>query len=232
MNIHVEYEANVLVSMGLATDPACDGVILRYGAPNEVLASTHRGNPLDGTWLADLTAPGDTIVGWSGTLAPTLFESHPMTWLRSGREAFTKFCEEIAPQLESCGKRLCYQPHCRHVLCDPQSCLVLDKEQEGPIGFALSPAELLEPVMIPDLEDHLTRAFEMLGEHCDMVILNDVIVREGEAKDGGSCQSVPLGQGGMPREHVLRLIDACVPSQTPIVVTGREIEAQLEWLGV
>lgn len=231
VNIHVEYEANVLVAMGLAADPACDGVILKLGAPDEVLASTNRGNPLDGTWLADLTCPGNLIVSWSGTLAATLFESHPMTWLRSGREAFARFLGEIAPQLESSGKRLCFQPHCRHVLCDPQSCVVLGREQEGPIGFALSPADMLEPVMIPDLEDHLTRAFEMLGEQCDMVILNDVIVREGDSEDGGSCESVPLGQGVMPREHVLQLIDACVPSETPIVVSARRIEDQLQWLG-
>ena len=233
VNIFIEHDAAALVALGLTADPACDGVILKHGSPSEVLGSTCRGNPLaEASWLADVTAPGDRIVSWTGTLAEGLFESHPMTWLRPGREAFANFCLEIMPQLTASGKTVCFQPHCRHVLSDPQSCLNFHREQEGPFEFALSPGDMMEPVMIDDIEDHLTRSFEALGELCAMVILQDVVVEKANGAEPGSCHAAPLSQGDLPRSHVRQLIDACVPAGTPIVISAPDIESQLEWLGI
>lgn len=231
MNIHVEYDASTLVTLGITADPACDGVILKQGEPDSVLASTVRSNPLTGGWLADLTAPGGRIVGWSGTLAPELFDAHPMTWLPPGRQAFDAFCDEISEQLEKSDKRLCFHPHCRHVLCDPTSCLAFGKQREGePFEIALAPADLFEPVMLDDIEDHLTRAFEMLGSECSMVMLSDVEVSEEDSGEE-SCRAVPLGQGMMPRDHVRKLVAECLPPDVPIVLMPRDMSAQLAWLG-
>ncbi len=231
VNVYIEYDAASLVALGLTADPACDGVMLRHGDPEDVLASTNRANPLAGAWLADISAPGDTIVSWSGTLAEDLFEPHPMTFLGTGFEALTRFCKEVGPQLEASGKSICFQPHCRHVLNDPRSCLKFHQEKQGPFEFALSPGDLIESEMLPDLEDHLTRAFEMLGEHCAMVILHDVTGTTAIGAVEESCRIGLLGQGEMPREHVRELLDACVPAETPIVISAGDIEAQLDWLG-
>ena len=233
MNIHVEYDAATLVSLGLTHDPACDGVILKRGEKVSVLASTVRNNPLAEGWLADLTAPGDRIVCWSGTLAPELFDAHPMTWLPPGREAFATFCDDLTGQLEKSGKQICFHPHSRHVLCDPASCLSFCNQREGePFEIALAPADLFEPVMLDDIEDHLTRAFEMLGSRCAMVMLSDVALKDREEQSGEeSCHAVPLGQGSMPRDHVRKLIEECLPPDVPIVLMPQEMSAQLAWLG-
>ena len=231
MNIHVEYDAATLVTLGLTPYPACDGVILKQGAPDSVLASRVQSNPLADGWLADLTAPGRRIVCWSGTLAPELFDAHPMTWLRPGREAFATFCDDISEQLEKSGKRLCFHPHCRHVLSDPASCVTFCNQREGePFEIALAPANLFEPVMLEDIEDHLTRAFEALGSCCSMVMLSDVEVSE-ENSGEESCCAVPLGQGSMPRDHVRKLMEECLPPDVPIVLMPQDMSAQLAWLG-
>ena len=229
MNIYVEHEAATLKLLGISADPACDALIFRHGAPNEVLASRNNSNPLGDNWLADVTTPGDTIVSWSGTLAKDLFEPHPSTWLRSGSEAFAAFCDEVGPQLEKHEKSLCFQPHSRHVLNDAPSCLAFMKDRTGPFGIALALAELFEPSMLGDIEDHLRRIFQSLGEKCSMVFLHDVKLVESENEEG-TCEAVPLGQGQLPRELVLSLIDSCLPNNTPIVLLAGPMEEQFEWL--
>ncbi|MCZ6837377.1 MAG: hypothetical protein O7G85_16500 [Planctomycetota bacterium] len=229
MKIYVEHDAATLKLLGISDDPACDGIIVRHGAPNEILASTNRSNPLGDGWLADVTSPGDTIVSWSGTLAKELFESNPMTWLKTGVETFTAFCDEVASQLEKHGKTICFHPHSRHVLNDPPSCLAFTKDRQGPFGFALAPAELFEPSMIDDVDDHLTRIFETMGAKCSMVILHDIQGPD-HGDQEGACEAVPLGQGIMPRSHVLKLIDSWVPDDTPIVLMAGPMEEQLSWL--
>jgi len=230
LRIYVEYEAELLAALGLATDASCDGVILQYGAPEQVLASTCRANILADDWLVDAESPGDVIVSWSGTLAGGLFESHPMTWLRPGREAFAEFCRRIGPQLERHGKSMCFHPHSRHVLSDAASCVQFAREQPergGPFSCALAPADLFEPGMLADMDNHLTRMFEMLGGLVTMVILRDVAIAPGER-----CEARPLGRGVLPRELVRALLRDHVPEQAPVVLGAAELEGQLRWLGL
>ncbi|MCH7571675.1 MAG: chaperonin GroEL [Planctomycetes bacterium] len=84
--------------------------------------------------------------------------------------------------------------------------------------------------MLQDIEDHLTRAFEALGSCCSMVMLSDVEVSD-EQSGEESCCAVPLGQGSMPRDHVRKLMEECLPPDVPIVLMPQDMSAQLAWLG-
>lgn len=232
MNVFVEHDAATLAAMAGAPRPGCDGLIVRHGGADDVLAATLRGNPLDRRegWLIDSELPSRRMVCWSGSLSEEgLFERHPANWLKPGREALAEFCRELAPQLADAGWRLCFQPHARHVLSDPQSCLNLLREFDGgPFEAALSPATMLEPSMLKSIEDHLRRMFEGLGPRCAMVTLSDVVIDE--SAEEARCELAPLGQGLLPRGVVLDLLRNHVPEGTPIVIGPRSLGDQLAWL--
>jgi hypothetical protein len=233
LNLYVEYDARMLARLaGSAAAPNCDTVILRHGDASDVLASRHGGNPLRDAWLLDLDTPGRRVLAWSGTLADDLFASDPRTWRRPGQQAFARFCQDLRPQLLQHGRTLCFHPHARHVLNDvPSNLSFLNQLGEGgPFEVALSPASLLEPVMLNDVEDHLQRQFEALGARCAMVLLSDVVVEEDEAGEQW-CRPVPLGQGALPQATIMRLMRDFVPPATPIVIAGNALAQQLEWLG-
>lgn len=231
MRIYIEHDAAAVARLLGLERPTCDTVILRHGQPDEVLASTQRGNVLDGGWLLDVDSTGAHTVCWSGSLAEDLFASHPPNWLRPGREAFGAFCAEIAGQLRSHRRTLCFQPHSRHVLSDAASCLNLLREHDaGPFEVALSPATMLEPSMMSDLDDHLTRMFQSLGPRCAMVMLADVTIEHDELGEQ-RCTGCRLGQGRFGRDHVLALLREHVPVETPIVLMAGETAAQIDWLG-
>lgn len=230
MNIFVEHDAAAVSQMIGISRPACDGIIVRHGQPDEVLAASIRANPLTDSWLLDTELPGGRVVAWSGTLGDELFESHPMTWMAPGHTALAQFCDEIEPQLKRHEWRLCFQPHACHVLSDVQSCVnFLAKRKEGPFEIVLSPASMLTPAMLPMAEDHLTRMFEMLGARAAMVFMSDVKLVEEDGEQ--AIRPVPLGEGVLPREVVRRLVAKHVPGDTPVVIGPRQIAAQLEWLG-
>jgi hypothetical protein len=161
-----------------------------------------------------------------------------MTWLRPGREKFEQFCNELAPQLKAHERTICFQPHSRHVLSDVQSCINFLRDLEahklagvgglGGFEIALSPATMFEPSMLRDVDDHLHRMFETLGERCAMVFLGDVKLHDHD--DEPYCEAVPLGEGSFPRDVVLDLLARFVPQGTPVVLQSRSIASQLEWL--
>jgi len=231
VRVFVEHDAAMLAKLSRAARPACDGLILKHGRPDEVLAATIRENILSHDLLIDTDLPSDRIVCWSGTLADDLFGSHPPNWLRPGRESLQAFCREMSDQLRSHQRTICFQPHSRHVLSDAQSCLSLLREHDGgPFEIAFSPATLIETSMLPDLDDHLTRLFHGLGNRCAMVMLADVV--EGTDNAGEPrCETVALGSGRLPRDLVRKLIREHVPPKTPIVLQPRELATQLDWLG-
>lgn len=228
MTLYVLRDRATLAAIA-AEPPACDGLLLRFGQADDVLASVVDDNPLQETWLYDRDLPGSKVLSWSGSLGEALFDAHPATWLRPGHEALARFCDEVAPQLEEAGTRLCFRPHARHVLSDPQSCLNFLRERAGqPFEIALSPAGFLEESMLDRVEDHMARAFEALGPCATMVLLHDVRVGSEE----NALQSVPLGQGALPRDLVQQLLKAHLPTSTPIVLTeGGSLEEQRTWLG-
>ncbi len=223
--IFVEHDAKALTSMLGIEQIGCDGVIIKLGSPGEVLASSIRANPLGEQWLLDVESPGDRVVSWSGTLGDDLFDSHPATWLGPGHTALAKFCDELTPQLERHGKVICFQPHARHVLNDPHSSTTFLEHREGqPFEIALAPMALLEATMLDTIAEHLERTFERLGGVCSLLMLSDV------QQDDEHLKAVPLGQGIVPREFLLGLIDRYVPAETPIVLQPGELDSQLRWL--
>lgn len=225
--IYIEHDARSLADLAGAERPACDGVVANLGRVDRVLGCALRSNPLGDQWLMDATLPGEKFITWSGTLADELFEPHPLTWGKPGHEALAVFCDEIKPQLTKHGKTLCFHPHARHVLSDPQSCArFLRERSDGPFAVALAPAAMLEVSMLEQVEDHLLRAFEMLGSICSMVMLSDAAVDEA----GDAVQLVPLGDGVLPREVMVDLIHRHVPEDVPIVLQAGKVDAQLAWL--
>jgi hypothetical protein len=229
MNLCIEHDAATLARMTGSPKPACDGLIMPLGNPGEVVALTLRSNPLGESWLFDAEMPGERIVAWSGTLAEDLLERHPMNWMPAGNEAFRAFCAELRPQLETHQRKLCFQPHSRHVLSDVPSCLTFLRSMgDSPFEIALATASLLEPEMLKDVDDHLRRAFESLGGCCAMVMLNDVVARPHD--DDARCEAVALGDGVLPRELIRQLVRDHVPPQTPIVISPAKLEQQQAWL--
>lgn len=231
MNIFVEHDAGTLARLTGADRPACDGLILQHGNPGVVLAATVRGNVLASDWMIDAEMPGDRIVCWAGTLGESEFAAHPPNWMGAGREAINAFCAEMTPQLVKHGRTMCFQPHSRHVLSDAPSCLSFLRAHQGqPFEIAFSPATMLELSMLDDLDDHLIRMFETLGATCAMVMLGDLNPNEDEDREPAR-QSVPLGEGNLPRDLVRRLLRDHVPPETPLVLSPRQLNRQLEWLG-
>jgi hypothetical protein len=228
VRLYVEHDAATLAQLAGQAPPHCDGLIVRHRQLDDVLAATIRNNPLNGQWLWDVDLPSSRVLTWSGTLGREIFEANPLTWMRSGRDVFSVFCDEIAPQLAKHHRTLCFQPHSRHVLSDVQSCFSFLREQEGkPFEIALSPATMLEPSMLRgrDLEDHLERMFSTLGQRCAMVMLSDIqVVSE---NDEEHCKLVPLGDGVLPIKSILHLLRTHVPPQTPIVLSPAKLEQQL-----
>ena len=234
MNIYVEHNAAFLARLGSAPAmPGCDGLIVRHGQIDDVLAATVRANPLGDSFLIDVDLPAQRIVTWSGTLSDNLHDASPMTWMRAGREQFARLCLDLAPQLRTHNRTICFQPHSRHVLSDVQSCVNFLRESETPnlVGtfeIALSPATMFEPSMLRDADDHLHRMFETLGGRCSMVFLEDAKLHAHD--DDPFCEAVPLGEGSLPRNAILDLLKRFIPQQTPIVLQPRAIASQLEWL--
>jgi hypothetical protein len=201
-----------------------DAVIEPVDRPGEIVATVLAGNPL-GDEGVRLEARGRWLVAWSGTLADELFSPHPATWLRPGHEALASFCAVAASALGGGEQRLCFHPHARHVLSDPQSCLTFLRDHDGePFDVALAPGSMLETSMLDDLEDHLRRSFEVLGERCAMVLLADV------APAADAVHPAPLGGGVLPRNVIMSLLRDLVPAETPIVLQDAKLEDQIGWL--
>ncbi len=234
MNLYVQHDARAIASLLNATELLCDSLILKHGDPMSVLASSHDGNPLGGGWLLDAETPGDQLVAWSGTLADGLFDRDPRNWMRQGRDAFASLCDELAGQLESHDRTLCFRPHARHVLNDVPSCLGFLRDRDSqPYSIALAPASMFEPTMLDRIEEHLQRQFESLGQRCSMLLLEDLQVAS-DADGLDRCDAVTLGEGLLPRDLVRDLIRANLPATTPVVIDGRQgsaaIAKQIDWL--
>ncbi len=228
MNLHVLHDARALARLAGATPPPCDALACRLGAPDRVAAAWLDGNPLSPGWMAIAEVPAPRLLCWSGSLSEDPFAVHPPNWMRPGRSALDALVTAAAPALEAEGRALCLRPHARQVLSDAQGCLRFLSDHAGlPVQVALSPADMITADMRADLTDHLDRLFGALGPRAALVLLQDV----GEPDPDGSPRAVPLGQGVLPREHLRKLLEAHVPSETPVVLCPGDLPAQLAWLG-
>ncbi len=226
MNIHVLHDCRVLANMTGQTPLPCDGIVSRLGQANDIAAAWIDGNPLDENFMADVDQVSPRLLMYSGTLSSTLFGEDPRTWLKPGRAALDAFTERVLPMLQKTKRTICFRPHARHVLSDPQGTLkfLLDHNQQ-PFEIALSPADMIAPDMIGTIDDHLRRMFESLAPRAALVFLNDIRINA-----QGLARSVALGDGVLPQELVLSLIREHVPSTTPLVVSPHKLDQQLKWL--
>ncbi len=118
---------------------------------------------------------GTTLVIPSGTLAEGFFEATPLNWMGAGYTTLIEWLRRVRTTLENRKIRLLLRPHARHVLSDHQIAQqllrdldVLDEtgtiwDNTSPIGLFVSPIDLLEPSMLADQGDHLTRILTLLG---------------------------------------------------------------------
>lgn len=229
--ILVRHDAATVARLVGVEHPCCDGLLLAMPPVGPPFAAVAEGNPLAPDWLFDVDVPAERILMRSGTLADEPFGDDPRTWMRPGHEAFRAFCDAAAPTLRLRGKRIAFRPHARHVLNDVQGCLNFLRTREGqPFEIVLAPADLLTAEMLRDAEDHLTRILETLGSRASAVLLTDAAPTS-EVPDA-PLREVPLGEGVLPAAAYRRLIRACVPPTTPIVLLPSRLADQRAWLAV
>jgi hypothetical protein len=202
--------------------------VVRERASGEAWSFTWRVNPLGGEAeeRADalLEAWEDSIdraVVWSGSGAASLFERDPASWGASSREAFERFSTALEERLSGSERRVLFRPHARHVLGDPQTCLTFLRERAGErFGLALDPFAMLEAEMLERSAEHLTRAFEALGDQAEAIWL--------DASDG----AVVVDPATLDQKLVRRLLHAHAPPETARIVEAEGVEAAIRrWAG-
>jgi hypothetical protein len=227
VNLHVMHAARTIASITGVTEPPCQALACRLGAPDQVAAAWTPDNPLEPGWLGCTDVPAPRLLCWSGSLAPDPFTVHPPNWMRPGRAALDALMRAVAPGLEAAGRSLCLRPHVRHVLSDPQGCLRFLGDHAGlPVQVAISPSDMLTPEMLGDLPEHLTRIFASMGPRAALVLLQDV----GEPDGQDLLAPVPLGKGRLPRDLVRSLLAEHVHPETPVVIWPTDVAGQLTWL--
>jgi len=185
------------------------------------------GNPQSAEWRhPPITDDASTPwLCWSGSLAPQLFEPDPRNWMRAGQEAFNHWIERLAVECAagSTGAsantvRCAVLPHHTQLLSDLSGQMRL-WHQYGSVGIGsvLHPTALIAPSMLRDLEEHLLRAFTMLGPRCMLCILQDIeVVRHGS--EIAELRPVPWGSGQMPHSLVEGLLNEHVPPHIPLCI--------------
>ncbi|MCE7968890.1 MAG: hypothetical protein DYG94_09110 [Leptolyngbya sp. PLA3] len=166
---------------------------------------------------------GEPLVCWSGWLGDSdpgegWFESVPGQWLPSSRAAWDQVCR-VADQ-----QRLILRPHARHLLSDGPGCLNWLRGNEGR-RLLLDPVAMLEPGMLPDAEDHVSRLLMTVGPLAWGLVVSDVGVRETPQR-GRWCVPVPAGSGSIDMNRFLELIGKFVP-ETCVLVGQNELAAAL-----
>jgi len=185
------------------------------------------GNPQSAEWRRPPISAGASTpwLCWSGSLATQPFAPDPRNWMRAGQEAFQRWTEQLAAECAASSTHAksnapccALLPHHTQLLSDLSGQMRL-WHQYGSVGIGsvLHPAALIAPSMLRDLEDHLRRAFTMLGPRCVLCIVQDIeVVRhDGETTE---VRSVPWGSGQMPHALVEHLLNEHVPPHIPVCI--------------
>ena len=212
---------------------AVGDLIVPEGLAGDAIATILSGNPLADDWFFPVDLPGDRLVAWSGGLGETLFADEPRTWMGEGHERFERLCDEMRDPLRDAGARLCFRPHARHVLSDPQGTLdFLRRREEEPFGLALSPADLLLPHMLDAAEDHFERILEFMVPRCDLLIVADA-TPDAVAPDGsdlgGGLRPCRLGEGILPAARLMQAINEGLPEEAWVVVPPADRATMTAW---
>ncbi len=208
-------------------------LVVPQGLVGGAIATMLPGNPLADDWVMPLDLPGDLMLGWSGTLAAPeegLFGDEPRTWMNEGHARFEAFCDGVRDPLGNSGRRLCFRPHVRHVLSDPQGTLDFLRRRDGePFGLALSPIDLLTIGMVEDAEDHFTRILESMVPRADLLLLADGRVPDRYDDDSAPLEACPLGEGVLPREAIIEAVLTRLPEHAWVVTRASDSATATEW---
>lgn len=189
---------------------------LPYPESGEIagFASVCPANPLDRPPGVRNPEAGRLVLwsGWRGDQpgAPDrVYHADFATWGPEGRAAFSEFLASLIASKDARHK-ICFRPHARHTLPDPQSCLNLlrahESRAEPPfVEVLLDPAGFLTPEMLPNAEEHLVRAFDALAGRNDvpaLLLTNTETVR---TEWGGELRACPLTRGEIGVDLLLGL---------------------------
>lgn len=207
---------------------AVGDLIVPEGLAGDAIATILPGNPLADDWFFPVDLPGDRLVAWTGGLGDTLFANEPRTWMGAGHERFERLCDEMRDPLRDAGTTLCFRPHARHVLSDPQGTLdFLRRREEEPFGLALSPADLLLPDMMDVAEDHFERILEFMVPRCELLIVADAEPNPDET--GPPLRPCRLGQGILPPSRLMQAIVEGLTEDAWIVVHPADRATMTAW---
>ena len=207
---------------------AVGDLIVPQGLDGEAIATVLPGSPLDEGWFFPVDLPGRRLVAWSGGLGPGLFDDEPRTWMGEGHERLERLCDEIREPLKDADARLCFRPHARHVLSDPQGTLdFLRRREEEPFGLALSPADLLLPDMLESAEDHFERILQFMVPRCDFLVAADAA--PDPADPDGLLKPCRLGEGVLPAARLMQAIDEALTEDAWVVVHPADLATMTEW---
>ena len=172
-------------------------------------------NPLD---VGFPVAGPQRIVAWTGWYgdesepAAGLFPRDFRTWTPRAWEALRSRIEAAAESRPSTGELL-LRPHSRHVISDPQACVMLLKDLPQGVGILLDPVSMLTPDMLPAAEDHIARALEIAAFPRIAGVLIAGAERIGDDQIGPTAAGMAL-----PRETVRALADRRAPGVRQIVL--------------
>lgn len=120
-------------------------------------------NPLD---VGFEFAGAQRVVAWTGWFgegadaAAGRFPRDFRTWTPGAWKSLRERIDEAAAKLAA-GGELLLRPHARHVISDPQACIMLVKDLPPGVRILLDPVSMLTPAMLGSAEDHLARAMEL-----------------------------------------------------------------------
>ena len=221
---------DVATARAAGVPDAVADLVLPHGTPGEAIASIVPGNPLAEDWVCPLDLPGDLLIAWSGTMAEELFADDPRTWMAAGHERFEAFCDDVRDPLADAGRRLCFRPHARHVLSDPQGTLDFLRRREGePFGLALSPVDLLLPSMLTDAEDHFTRILDFMIPRADLLLIEDATPLDSDEEIDEAMSSVPFGAGVLPGPALREAVSTRLREDAWVVVKPADLPAATAW---
>lgn len=209
--------------------------ILRLDTPERVLLDVQTGaaagrmasaNPVEEPPDSERDSWTICWSGWLGAADPGAgwFERSPGQWLPSARQTWDRAAADL-DRVE----RMVLRPHARHLLSDGPGCLQWLRQQEGR-RLLLDPVAMLEPEMLPDADDHVTRLLSTVGALAWGVVVSDVGVAE-TAERGAWCVPAPAGQGAMDMARFADGLRAHLPETCVLVGQSDEDVALLRTLG-
>ena len=211
-------------------DPAFTGTIepAQDGTAESAQIRVWGGNIADDQSPPDGVFEGARAVaissGWFGEVGPDgVYPNDPRAWMPTGRTAGDEGIARLADRAHAAGCELWVRPHARHTLSDIPSCRTAMNAWAEAGGISprllLDPAALLTGETIIAAEEHLERIFFALASHdrAAAIILSGV---ERAPSDPAAAVPVPLGEGDVPADLILKLWRSTGADRLPVVLRG------------